>query len=76
MFLEFSIPVFPPPQAHNSGIRAMEWTHSGAWMLSADHEGGVKYWQASMNNVKNLSAHKEAVNDLRYPTEKQNLREK
>lgn len=47
-------------------IRAMEWTHNDQWMLSADHDGFIKYWQNNMNNVTMFQAHKEAVRAIRF----------
>ncbi|QQP39526.1 Wdrepeat proteinlike, partial [Caligus rogercresseyi] len=42
-------------QAHDSPVRAMEWSHSDEWMVTGDHGGYVKYWQSNMNNVKIFS---------------------
>lgn len=56
---------FPSPQAHDSPVRAMTWSHNDMWMLTADHGGYVKYWQSNMNNVKMFQAHKEAIREAR-----------
>lgn len=53
------------PQAHDSPVRAMTWSHNDMWMLTADHGGYVKYWQSNMNNVKMFQAHKEAIREAR-----------
>lgn len=55
-----------PPQAHDSPVRAMTWSHNDMWMLTADHGGYVKYWQSNMNNVKMFQAHKEAIREARF----------
>jgi len=54
------------PQAHDSPVRAMTWSHNDMWMLTADHGGYVKYWQSNMNNVKMFQAHKEAIREARF----------
>ena len=64
----FPVPLLspPPPQAHDSPVRAMTWSHNDMWMLTADHGGYVKYWQSNMNNVKMFQAHKEAIREARF----------
>ena len=52
----------------------MIWSHSNAWMLTADHGGFVKYWQSNMNNVKMYQAHKDPVRGLRWETSGDNRR--
>ena len=42
-------------QAHEVAIRAMEWSHSGEWMVSADNDGIIKYWAPTLNNVKEIT---------------------
>lgn len=44
----------------------MKWSRNDLWMVTADHDGFVKYWQANMNNVTMFQAHKEAVRSLRW----------
>ncbi|KIH63568.1 WD domain, G-beta repeat protein [Ancylostoma duodenale] len=58
-------------QAHDSAIRAMTWSHNEQWLVSADHEGFIKYWQPNMNNVHMYQAHKdEPVRGLSFaPTD-------
>lgn len=57
-------------QAHDSAVRAMEWSHSDLWLVTADHDGFVKYWQTNMNNVTMFQAHKESVRSLSFcPTD-------
>ncbi|KAF2126133.1 WD40 repeat-like protein [Dothidotthia symphoricarpi CBS 119687] len=51
-------------QAHDAAIRAVEYTHTDDWLLSADQTGVVKYWQTNFNNVKEVQAHSEAVRGL------------
>lgn len=42
----------------------MIWTHNDNWLISADNRGVIKYWQASMTNVKAFPAHNESIRDL------------
>ncbi|VDM28249.1 unnamed protein product [Hydatigera taeniaeformis] len=53
-------------QAHESQIRCMKWSHNDDWLLTADHAGYVKYWQANMNNVQVYQAHKMPIRGVRY----------
>jgi polyadenylation factor subunit 2 len=53
-------------QAHDNAIRALEFTRSGGWILSADQGGVIKYFQSNMNNLQILTAHREAVRDLSF----------
>jgi polyadenylation factor subunit 2 len=51
-------------QAHEAAIRAVEYTSTDDWLLSADQTGVVKYWQTNFNNVKEIQAHTEAIRGL------------
>jgi polyadenylation factor subunit 2 len=52
---------------HQHPIRAMTWSTNGQMLLSGDHEGIIKYFNASMTNVKNISdAHESAVRGLSF----------
>ncbi|VDK44839.1 unnamed protein product [Anisakis simplex] len=54
-------------QAHDSAIRALKWSHNDQWLVSADHDGFVKYWQPNMNNVHMYQAHNdEPIRSLRH----------
>ncbi|CAD5119235.1 DgyrCDS7868 [Dimorphilus gyrociliatus] len=53
-------------QAHDSAVRAMIWSHNDQWMVTADHNGFIKYWQSNMNNIKVYQAHKESVRGLSF----------
>lgn len=53
-------------QAHDVAIRAMTWSPSDQFLVSADDRGTVKYWQQSLTNVKVLQAHKEAVRGIAF----------
>ena len=53
-------------QAHDSAIRAAVYSHSEEWLISADHEGVVKFWQTNFNNVREVQAHSEAIRDLAF----------
>ena len=57
-------------QAHDSPVRAMQWSHNDVWMVTGDHGGYIKYWQSNMNNVKMFQAHKEPVRRVSFsPTD-------
>ena len=56
---------YPWFQAHDSSVRAMQWSPNDQWMLTGDHNGFVKYWQSNMNNVKMYQAHKDPIRGLR-----------
>ncbi|KAF3160961.1 pre-mRNA cleavage and polyadenylation factor (CPF) complex subunit [Orbilia oligospora] len=57
-------------QAHDSAIRALEYSHGADWLLSGDQDGIVKYWQTNFNNVKVLQAHDSPVRDVSFcPTD-------
>ena len=58
-------------QAHETPVRAMEWSHNELWLLSVDDTGNVKYWQPNMNNVKLIpKAHKESIRGVSFsPTD-------
>ncbi|PPQ66041.1 hypothetical protein CVT26_010797 [Gymnopilus dilepis] len=38
-------------QAHDTAIYAMRFTHSGAYLASADRSGVIKYFEPNMNNL-------------------------
>ncbi len=57
-------------QAHDVAIRALSYSHSDDWLLSADHDGLIKYWQPNFNNVKVIQGHTDAIRDLAFsPTD-------
>jgi len=57
-------------QAHDSPVRAMQWSHNDVWMVTGDHGGYIKYWQSNMNNVKMFQAHKEPIRRVSFsPTD-------
>ncbi|KAJ9151882.1 Protein PFS2 [Pleurostoma richardsiae] len=57
-------------QAHDSAIRALEYSHSDDWLISADHDGIIKYWQPNFNNVESIRAHHDPIRDLAFaPTD-------
>lgn len=53
-------------QAHDSAIRALEYSHSDDWLISGDHDGLIKYWQPNFNNVQSIRAHSDPVRDLAF----------
>ena len=52
--------------AHDDAVRCMEWGGEGsaAVLATGDDSGVIKYWQASMNNLKAIKAHKGVVRDV------------
>ncbi|KAL3417318.1 polyadenylation factor subunit 2 [Phlyctema vagabunda] len=53
-------------QAHDVAIRALQYSHSDDWLLSADHDGIIKYWQPNFNNVKVIQGHSDPIRDLAF----------
>jgi hypothetical protein len=53
-------------KAHDSAVRAMEWSNSGTWLVSGDNMGTLKYFQVNMNNLQVFSGHSEAVRDVSF----------
>lgn len=39
-------------QAHERAVRAMTWSRDERWLVTGDQLGCVKYWQPTLNNVK------------------------
>ncbi|KAK3375027.1 WD40-repeat-containing domain protein [Podospora didyma] len=57
-------------QAHDSAIRALAYSHSDDWLVSADHDGFIKYWQPNFNNVESIRGHQDPIRDLAFsPTD-------
>lgn len=44
----------------------MQFTHSGAYLASADQSGIIKYFQPNMNNLTAWPGHREAVRGLSF----------
>ncbi|KAG4418823.1 Polyamine N-acetyltransferase 1 [Cadophora malorum] len=53
-------------QAHDVAIRALSYSHNNDWLLSADHDGMIKYWQPNFNNVKVIQGHSDAIRDIAF----------
>ncbi|KAI9295923.1 WD40 repeat-like protein [Neoconidiobolus thromboides FSU 785] len=53
-------------QAHESAVRAMEWSHNDNWMVTGDNNGIIKYWQSNMNNLKEFQGHDAAIRGLSF----------
>lgn len=53
-------------QAHDVAIRALSYSHNDDWLISADHDGIIKYWQPNFNNVKWLQGHHDPIRDLAF----------
>lgn len=57
-------------QAHEEPLHALCWSRGGEWLLSGDGGGLVKYWQVTLNNVKEVQAHGGAVRAISFcPTD-------
>ncbi|KAG0141907.1 hypothetical protein CROQUDRAFT_663254 [Cronartium quercuum f. sp. fusiforme G11] len=53
-------------QAHDSAVRALDWAKSGAWLVSGDNAGVIKYFQPNMNNLQVFEGHKDSVRDISF----------
>lgn len=53
-------------QAHDVAIRALAYSHNDDWLISADHDGLIKYWQPNFNNVKVIQGHNDPIRDLAF----------
>ncbi|KAG9232031.1 WD40-repeat-containing domain protein [Amylocarpus encephaloides] len=53
-------------QAHDVAIRTLAYSHSDDWLVSADHDGIIKYWQPNFNNVKVIQGHSDSIRDLSF----------
>ncbi|CAJ2506125.1 Uu.00g002550.m01.CDS01 [Anthostomella pinea] len=53
-------------QAHDVAIRALAYSHSDDWLISADHDGVIKYWQPNFNNVQVIQGHHDPIRDLAF----------
>jgi polyadenylation factor subunit 2 len=51
-------------QAHESAIRAMTWSPNQEWLVTADDNGSIKYWQPNLNNLKAISGHKDPIRSI------------
>ncbi|WFD28412.1 pre-mRNA cleavage and polyadenylation factor (CPF) complex subunit [Malassezia nana] len=58
-------------QAHDSAVRAMAWSHSGTWLVSADQNGHIKYFQHNMNNVQAFVGHRDAIRGISFAPDDQ-----
>ncbi|KAI0933550.1 hypothetical protein AcW1_005352 [Taiwanofungus camphoratus] len=53
-------------QAHDTAVRTFQFTHSGAYLASADQSGIIKYFQPNMNNLTAWAGHREAIRGLSF----------
>lgn len=53
-------------QAHDAAIRGLVYSHTDDWLLSADQDGVVKYWQPNFNNVQVIQAHDDPIRDIAF----------
>ncbi|KAH8100286.1 WD40-repeat-containing domain protein [Cristinia sonorae] len=53
-------------QAHDTAVRAFQFSHSGAYLASADQSGIIKYFQPNMNNLTAWQGHREAIRGLSF----------
>ena len=60
------MPIADQDQAHDAAIRAATYSHNEDWLVSADQDGIVKYWQTNFNNVKAIQAHSDPIRDLAF----------
>ncbi len=58
-------------QAHDTAVRAMKFTHAGAYLVSADQSGIIKYFQPNMNNLTAWTGHREAIRGLSFSPDDQ-----
>ena len=58
----------PFEQAHEHALHATVWSHSGRFLLSADAAGIVKYWETTLNNVKEVEAHPGPLSPVWFST--------
>ena len=57
-------------QAHDTAVRAVVYSHNNEYLISADQEGIIKYWQPNFNMVKEFQAHDHPVRDVAFaPTD-------
>jgi polyadenylation factor subunit 2 len=53
-------------QAHDVAIRALSYSHNDDWLVSADHDGVIKYWQPNFNNVQLIQGHSDPIRDIAF----------
>ena len=53
-------------QAHDCAVRAVIYAHSDEWLLSADQDGFIKYWQTNFNNLNTFQAHPDPIRDIAF----------
>ncbi|CBQ67617.1 related to PFS2-polyadenylation factor I subunit 2 [Sporisorium reilianum SRZ2] len=53
-------------QAHDSAVRAMAWSKSGTYLISADQNGTVKYFQSNLNTLQAFTAHTDSARGLAF----------
>ncbi|EST09844.1 WD40 repeat [Kalmanozyma brasiliensis GHG001] len=53
-------------QAHDSAVRAMAWSKSGAFLISADQNGSIKYHQGNLNTLQAFQGHGDSARGLAW----------
>lgn len=53
-------------QAHDTAVRAVDWSHSGVWLVSGEQNGTLKYFQPNMNNLAAFHGHDDSVRDVSF----------
>lgn len=53
-------------QAHDTAVRALDWSKSGSWLVSGDNSGFIKYFQPNMNNLQMFEGHKDSIRDISF----------
>lgn len=53
-------------QAHDSAVRAMAWSKSGTFLISADQNGTIKYFQSNLNTLQAFPGHTDSARGLAF----------
>ncbi|KAJ1031871.1 hypothetical protein NDA13_002257 [Ustilago tritici] len=53
-------------QAHDSAVRAMAWSKSGTFLVSADQNGTIKYFQSNLNTLQAFPGHTDSARGLAF----------
>ncbi|OQS55242.1 PFS2 [Ecytonucleospora hepatopenaei] len=53
-------------KAHDSAIKALQWSRRKDLFLSSDSLGFVKYWNGALNTLNEIEVHKAPIKDLSF----------
>lgn len=53
-------------QAHDTSVNALCYSHNDDWLVSADIEGVIKFWQPNFNNVNIIKGHEDTIRDISF----------